>query len=323
MGLNRNVARVVVTVLCLTATRVGAQALESVGVRAAGMGDAFVAVASDSSAIWWNPGALPAGSFVDASVGRLVSSDRGTASETSARATTVALALPMAGLSLARYEVAGVSPARGSVTASRAAITQAGVTVVQSLVSGLHVGGTLKFLHATSAAEPRIGPVAGAVDRARTLEAGNGQAGWDADVGVVAVHRGWRAGLVARQLAAPHFDTERGSIRLGRQARAGLAYDAGSSNGPAVVIAADLDLTATSGPDGSRRDLAVGIERWLREGRLALRTGIRASTQGGARPIGALGGSVLVRSGLFLEAVAAAGSGPRRATLGVAARVAF
>ncbi len=38
--------------------------------RAPGMGGAFVAVASDSSATWWNPAGLAAGPFVDLSVSR-------------------------------------------------------------------------------------------------------------------------------------------------------------------------------------------------------------------------------------------------------------
>ena len=35
-----------------------AQFIEAVGVRALGMGGAFVAVANDSSATWWNPAGL-------------------------------------------------------------------------------------------------------------------------------------------------------------------------------------------------------------------------------------------------------------------------
>src|SRR5829696_7607126 len=42
-----------------------AQAIEAAGSRAPGMGGAFVAVASDSSATWWNPAGLAAGPFVD------------------------------------------------------------------------------------------------------------------------------------------------------------------------------------------------------------------------------------------------------------------
>ncbi|HEU4692609.1 MAG TPA: hypothetical protein VFS23_29810, partial [Vicinamibacterales bacterium] len=40
-----------------------AQTFELVGTRAAGMGGAFVAVADDSSAVYWNPAGLATGSY--------------------------------------------------------------------------------------------------------------------------------------------------------------------------------------------------------------------------------------------------------------------
>ena len=40
-----------------------AQEFETLGTRAAGMGGAFVAVADDASAVFWNPAGLAAGSF--------------------------------------------------------------------------------------------------------------------------------------------------------------------------------------------------------------------------------------------------------------------
>src|SRR5258705_3041766 len=45
-----------------------AQIVESVGNRALGMGGAFVAVATDSSATWWNPAGLAIGPFADVAV---------------------------------------------------------------------------------------------------------------------------------------------------------------------------------------------------------------------------------------------------------------
>ena len=50
-----------------------AQPFEVVGMRALGMGGAFVAVANDSSATWWNPAGLAAGPFVDVAVARAAS----------------------------------------------------------------------------------------------------------------------------------------------------------------------------------------------------------------------------------------------------------
>ena len=57
----------VVCIFVVTSARsVFAQASESIGTRAAGMGGAFVAVASDSRATWWNPAGIAAGPLLDA-----------------------------------------------------------------------------------------------------------------------------------------------------------------------------------------------------------------------------------------------------------------
>src|SRR5678816_901234 len=52
----------------LLASGASAQAIESAGSRAPGMGGAFVALATDSSATWWNPAGLAAGPFLDLAV---------------------------------------------------------------------------------------------------------------------------------------------------------------------------------------------------------------------------------------------------------------
>src|SRR5437773_12382251 len=55
--------------LVMIATNCSAQIVESVGNRALGMGGAFVAVAADSTATWWNPAGLATGPFSDVSLG--------------------------------------------------------------------------------------------------------------------------------------------------------------------------------------------------------------------------------------------------------------
>ncbi|MGE0393333.1 MAG: hypothetical protein AB7P67_07185 [Vicinamibacterales bacterium] len=309
-------------VLWFLAVPAGAQTLETVGTRASGMAGAFVAVASDSSAVWWNPGALAAGPFVEVALGHGGAGDAGPGSHVASGTTALALTLPMAGLHVARYTVAGAAPARGPAQASRVAVSQVGVTVVQSLVSGVHVGGTLKYLRGASAAELRFGPLSGAVDRARDLDLPDGQGAWDADLGLAVVHRGWRLGLLARQLAEPEFGRGGDAVRLGRHVRAGAAFDAAAAGGPPVTVAADVDLTATAGPDGARRDVAVGVEHWLRAGRVGVRAGLRASTVDEARPVATAGASLMVRSGLFLE-ISGGSGGSDRHVWGATARVTF
>src|SRR5438045_4670400 len=45
-----------------------AQAIETAGSRPRGMGGAFVALANDGSATWWNPAGMAAGPFLDLSI---------------------------------------------------------------------------------------------------------------------------------------------------------------------------------------------------------------------------------------------------------------
>src|SRR6185369_13447208 len=49
----------------LLASGTSAQTFETVGVRAQGMAGAFVAVADDATATWWNPAGLAAGPFAN------------------------------------------------------------------------------------------------------------------------------------------------------------------------------------------------------------------------------------------------------------------
>ena len=49
----------------LSAAPAGAQIFESVGTRAQGMGGAFVAVADDATASWWNPAGLASGATLN------------------------------------------------------------------------------------------------------------------------------------------------------------------------------------------------------------------------------------------------------------------
>src|SRR5687767_9247590 len=69
--MNRPVSQFL-TPVCVLLTLVspaGAQSFEAVGQRALGMGGAFVAVANDSSATWWNPAGLATGPFLDVAIG--------------------------------------------------------------------------------------------------------------------------------------------------------------------------------------------------------------------------------------------------------------
>src|SRR5215813_6392692 len=58
-----------VSLVCLlAATPAAAQIYETVGIRAQGMGGAFVALADDATATWWNPAGVASGPFFNALV---------------------------------------------------------------------------------------------------------------------------------------------------------------------------------------------------------------------------------------------------------------
>ena len=319
MAIKRNARTRHARVLCLLALALAArsasgQSLDTVGSRAAGMAGAFVAVASDSSAVWWNPAALPTGPFADMAFGLGGTPNREPLPGSAGRTAALAMALPLLGIHVARYDHVraaggneGGAGGAGTAELSRLAVTQLGLTLAHTIVSGVHVGGTLKYLRGSQAADRRF------------VEGGR----WDADLGFIAVHKGWRVGLLARQLGTPSFGNGPDAMRLGRHARVGLAFDAAQVDGPPLVVAADVDLTRVDGPDGPSRAAAVGVERWLRGGQVGLRTGIRVSTAGSLRPAAAAGASLMVRSGLFLEISGMRGSEDASRGWGATARVSF
>src|SRR6185295_7753187 len=71
--MNKSVSHFLSTIwifLTLGAGTAAAQPFEAFGERALGMGGAFVAVANDSTATWWNPAGLASGSLVEVGSGR-------------------------------------------------------------------------------------------------------------------------------------------------------------------------------------------------------------------------------------------------------------
>src|SRR3954465_6491061 len=96
---------------------VPAQAIESAGSRAPGMGGAFVAVASDSSATWWNPAGLAAGPFLDLAVSWNVLQAGGDAAAAwRTHLSAFSFAPPPAGVSYYRFRLTEVAPAGTTAT---------------------------------------------------------------------------------------------------------------------------------------------------------------------------------------------------------------
>lgn len=262
----------------------GAGGMEVLGTRAQGMAGAFVAVADDATAVYWNPAGLGTGDFFSLALERshvgLPAAPGGDAP--ALRTGAVLIGTPPLGAGYYRLGSTHVVP----------------VTVVQSFGDHLNVGGAAKGVWGEG------------ID-------GGTHARLDADLGVMLRTETARLGLVLRNLAEPTFGPEviafgGNRYTLQRHARLGVALFPRSG----LTLAADADLTTLDTPsssgdpdDGRRRAIAVGAEQKLTP-RLAVRGGVRAQTIDGARPSASAGASVAVTTLLWVD-VQATGGGDR------------
>jgi hypothetical protein len=324
MRSTRALGLALLAVLCtglVSNTRADAQTFAAVGSRAAGMGGAFVAVADDASASYWNPAGFAAGSFFSLVLDRAASSAEPAASQAgqSQSGFLVALGAPALGLSYYRLRGTSVAPAtaeqagdrnlNGNVLRLDSLVTHhVGATLVQSVAQGIAVGATLKMVRGIAASEFRAEPRADLLADASALM-GRASNAFDADVGVMVSTGLVKAGLTVRNLFEPEFDAVGGGrLTLERQARAGIALVPVTG----WLVAADLDLLRTAGLGGfERRDFALGAE-----GRVGPRVFVRAGGRfdtlgegpGGRAATYSVGGSYAVLGGVLVDAHWTAGS---------------
>jgi hypothetical protein len=311
-----------------------AQQFEGVGTRAAGMGGAFVAVASDASAVYWNPAGLASGSFFSAVLdgtlaeGQVAEGPRAA----SGRNALVALGIPALGISYYRLRAVHItpdsppapSPGFAAGHASRLTTHHLGVTLVQSLTDGIAVGTTLKFVHGSAGASRVAGvSVDRLLDEAERIETAGGNA-FDADIGVMAVYGQWRAGLTVRNVAEPEFDLPGADagLTLERATRAGVAFQAT----PAVVLAADIDVERAETGLGERRGFSAGTEITLFP-RLIARGGVNLNLAGdepgGRAAAFSIGGSYAAWGSLLVDVQGTFGEESAARGWGLAARFIF
>jgi F plasmid transfer operon, TraF, protein len=261
------------------------QTFGAVGTRAEGMGGAFVAVADDAAAVYWNPAGIASGATFDFQV-------------STGRETTVFVgaALPVLGASYYRTReairfitVSGPSDRQnggsGEVPLRTLTTSNIGVTVVQTIVPSLVIGSTARVVH---------GGIEGFEGRTTVdLDAGAMVSAWD-----------MRFGLTARNLREPEFQFGEGHVRMKRQFRVGAALVPRSLpagvHGP-FSLAIDADLTTTPDIGGDRRTAAAGGEYWLANGRVGLRTGVRWSTLGNSDRAFSGGFTVRLPRSLYVE----------------------
>jgi hypothetical protein len=315
-----------------------AQSIETVGTRALGMGGAFVSVANDSSATWWNPAALAAGPFLDVAIARTLSAVDGSLPAARTGVWSFALVTPPFGASYYRYrvtEVPGIDPIAqeragreetGDAVAVRSlSVSQFGATILHTVLTGVHVGGTVKYVRGTArrgvvpGAEASLFDIPDLLDAGDDLSNGDSEGTVDFDFGVLAVVGAIRAGGVARNVTEPDFD----GMRLPRQVRVGAAFDGEAAGLAPFVISLDADVLRYDGGAGDKRVVAVGGEHWLLPRRVALRGGARFDTVGPAAGVVTAGGTVSPRAGFFVDGHVALGGEAADGGWGVAARVSF
>lgn len=299
-----------------------AQTFEGVGTRAHGMA-AFVAVADDASAVYWNPAGLASGAYFSLVLDRTEAETMAAEGRGGQRSSwLLALSAPALGLSYYRLRSSAFRPsATGGPDASEvdSLVTHhAGATLVQTIVQGVAVGTTLKLVRGIASSGMRRADPENLLD---DLELGLPTNRFDLDVGVMMTGRVGNAGLSFRNLVEPEFETLEGNVlRLNRQARAGVAVRVTDR----WTAAADIDLTRNRGPMGDVRAFAIGTEGRLTS-RAFVRGGVQVNTAGGdgRTPVVTLGGSYAALGSLLIDAHFSTGSESAFTGWGVAGRVVF
>ena len=298
---------------------------ESAGERALGMGGAFVAVADDATAVHWNPAGLVGGQPAGMTIGWhhfQVGNPDDTAAPgfSRGRSTLTSLGTWPLGVSYGTFRRTALRDAGSGVLESQSLqVGHIGVTVLQGIVPGVVVGTTLKVLRgglATGLVDQQT--VGAALDAGAELDASR-RTTFDLDAAVMARAARVAAGLTLKNLRSPSFSAVAGnSVELPRQARVGVSVLPADG----VTLAMDLDLNTVDLMGDLRRILAVGGETALGS-RLQVRSGVRWNLAGDRRVVGAVGASVSVRRGLWIDGHYALGRNDEAREFGVALRAGF
>jgi len=318
--------RVLILLLLLWPVSASGQSVfEAAGSRALGMAGAFVAVADDATAVYWNPAGLVAGRPAGMTIGWVdfrTGDPNGLPVPGADHRTSkfVSLGTWPVGVSYGHFQdVAVIDRPDGSRVAESLKTAQYGLTLLQTVTPGLVVGSTIKYVRGSVTSMPVTGTSAHeALDQAAKLE-GDSSGRLDLDVGAMADMGKVRVGLTVRNLRESRFVDPAGFVTvLHRAARMGVAVR--PTNG--LTLAIDMDLDTVDLRDGPRRILAVGGEDKIGR-RWALRGGVRWSLKGPQRRVAAVGASIALRPNFWLDSHYTQGKIDADRGLGFALRAGF
>jgi hypothetical protein len=322
-----------------------AQIYEAVGTRAQGMGGAFVAVADDATATWWNPAGLASGPYFSTVLERSSLDDPGTPTVAGPAlrdsASGIAVSFPALGLSYYRFRVSEIRPSSStgttdsvrqdpgaiSVDLRSLALSKYGVSFGQSIGRYLVLASTLGVLRGGVASETVVlDPLAASqtgsqlLDTADNLDASS-ETHADVDFGAMLTSGSLRLGASMKHVTRPTFGSGDSAVTLGRQARAGIAIV--SKGTTPLTLAADVDLTKTPTVDGDVQHIAAGGEAWLAKKRIGVRAGISGNLVGATRTALSSGVSVAVKSGVYLDGALTFGNDTTRSGTSITLRATF
>jgi hypothetical protein len=329
--------------ICVPAVAM-AQATDTIGVRAQGMGGAFTAVADDATASWWNPAGLAGGAYfnalIEAGSHRVPSTDRTATGERQSawRADTrsYSVAFPALGLSYYRLQVSEIQPLpstatppggrqEGGATEVRLrslVLSQFGATVGQSIGEHLVVGSTLKLVSAGEAFLIQADDTA-SLDTAAAI-AVSGETHGGLDVGAMAVFGKARIGLMIRNVSEIEFGSGPNAFTLRRHARLGGALSSGTRGViGSATLAVDADLTNTATALGDERRVSVGAETWMGQRMFGVRGGINTNTIGSRRTSFSAGASAALKKGMYVDGEVTGGTDAGRRGWSSGLRVTF
>jgi hypothetical protein len=316
-----------------------AQIFESVGTRAQGMGGAFVAVADDATATWWNPAGLATGGYFSGVLEWGAIDDPGSPPPSGParrdQSNGFAVALPSLGLSYFHLRASEVVPVPGAtagtdsgrqdqeaagVSLRAISYNRFGATIGQSIGKHLVIASTLALLYGgIGASTEPVGP--DAVDHAADLDVDSKTVG-DLDLGAMVKAGVLKLGVTVKHVAEPHLGNGSLELPLDRQARAGIAVVTEVGKNP-LTLAGDVDLTKTPTVNGDAQHVAGGAELYAAKKRIGLRGGVSANLVGEKRTSASAGASLALKTGFYIDGAWTFGSDTTRSGWGASLRATF